>query len=568
MSIRLSMMVVLLFAIAVLRPADVASAGRSQRDESTARPRLIVMLVVDQMRADYIETFERRWKHGIATLRSEGAIFDRAEYPYMNTVTCAGHATIGTGTFPHTHGMVLNAWWDRNRRTLISCTDDASSPAISYGERTRATFSGRLLRAQTFADELRAERPDSRVVSLSLKPRSAIGLAGHGGTVVTWTDDLSASFVTSRAFTASPIESARDFLRQTPYVADTRKTWLLAGPGDSYRYPDANAFARPPATQTGLFPHRFPAAAKSASTFFSLWQASPFSDAYLARMAARMIDTYELGQRQGTDVLAVSFSALDLIGHAYGPESREIEDALIRLDETIGALIDKLDADVGREHYLLALTSDHGVAAIPQTVGAARIATEDIRERIEETLVTHFGPNGQPGNAYVANVTFTNVYFADGVWNRLSTDDEAWRSTEAAVVAIPGVARLLRSDRLDPRSPDGDIRAAALSAVPDRSGDLIVVPKANWTLGPRAEQSATTHGTGHPYDRRIPLVLLGVGVKPGRWSGTASPADIAPTFAHVAGVTMSHVEGRVLREAFSETSAPASVLSERRSEAH
>jgi predicted AlkP superfamily pyrophosphatase or phosphodiesterase len=548
MSIRVSLISVLLVA-AVLRSTDGGSATGNRQDGPPTRPRLIVIFVVDQMRADYLDVFANRWKRGFATLRSEGAVFDRAEYPYMNTVTCPGHATIGTGTFPHVHGMILNGWWDRTRRAPVSCTDDASSPAISYGEQTKSTFSGRLMRVPTFADELRMQRPGSRVVSLSLKPRSAIGLAGHGGTVVTWTDDLSTSFVTSRAFTPTPIEAVRDFLHQTPYVADAKKTWLLSAPEDSYRYPDANAFARPPATQTGLFPHRFPAETRRPSTFFPVWQGSPFSDEYLARMASRMIDLYQLGQREETDVLAVSFSALDIVGHAYGPESREIEDALIRLDETIGTLIDKLDADVGRAHYVMALTSDHGVAAIPQTVGAARIATDDIRERIEETLVRQFG-GPQSGAHYVANVTFTNVYLADGMWNRVAADEEAWRRVEAAVVGIPGVARLLRVDRLEAGSPDAEIRAAALSTAPDRSGDLIVVPKRNWTVGPRAEQSATTHGTGYPYDRQVPLILFGAGIKPGRWSATASPADIAPTIAHISGVTMPPVEGRVLKEAF------------------
>jgi predicted AlkP superfamily pyrophosphatase or phosphodiesterase len=554
--IRFSIVVGLLVAAAsILRPATLASVV-NQQDQSTAAPRLIVMLVVDQMRADYLETFAHRWKKGIATLRDQGAVFDQAEYPFLNTVTCAGHATIGTGTFPHTHGMILNAWWSRERRALVSCTDDASSPAVSYGDRTRATFSGRQLLAPTFADELRAQRPGSRVVSLSLKPRSAIGMAGHGGTVVTWTDDVAAAFVTSRAFAPSPVQSVRDFLRQSPYAADALQPWTLAAPADSYRYPDANAFARPLATHTGLFPHRFPAGEKAAKTFFQLWQASPFSDAYLARMAASLTDTYELGQRADTDVLAISFSALDLVGHAYGPESREVEDALIRLDETIGTLLDTLDADVGRDRYLLALTSDHGVAPIPQTVGAARIATEDIRERIEETLITHFGAGGRPASGYVASVTFTNVYLADGIWDRVSKDEKVWRALEAAVLGMPGVARLLRADRLDPRSSDADIRMAALSAMPGRSGDLIVVSRPEWTLGPRADTSATTHGTGHPYDRRVPLIFFGAGVKPGRRSAATSPADIAPTFAHATGVTMKGVEGRVLREAFSETTSP------------
>jgi predicted AlkP superfamily pyrophosphatase or phosphodiesterase len=263
-----------------------------------------------------------------------------------------------------------------------------------------------------------------------------------------------------------------------------------------------------------------------------------------------------LGQRQETDVLAVSFAALDLIGHAYGPESREVEDALIRLDTVLGALIEKLDASVGRDRYLLALTSDHGVAAIPQTVGAARIASEDIRERIEEVLRGHFGARADD---YVANVTYTNVYLADGVWSRLSKDDDAWRAVERAALAMPGVARLLRADLLDPASSDRDIRAAALSSMPDRSGELIVVTKPHWIVGPRAEQSATTHGTAHPYDRRVPLILFGAGVQAGRFSQMVSPADIAPTFAKVAGVTMKRVEGRVLTEAFALADGPAAV---------
>lgn len=548
---RIPAAVVLLIATSLaLWRADARSAGRRGQDQSSTPPRLIVLLVVDQMRADYLTVFEQRWKKGIATLLRSGAVFERAEYPYMNTVTCAGHATIGTGTFPRTHGMVLNGWWDRARHAPVTCTDDPSSPAVSYGQQTRATFSGRFMRVPTFADTLRAAHPGSRVVSLSLKPRSAIGLVGHGGTVVTWTDELSASFVTSRAFADAPLQSVGEFLRHTPYEAEARQPWALAAPDDSYRYPDANAFARPPATQSGLFPHRLPGREQPARTLFLLWQGTPFSDAYLGRMAAAMMDAYRLGQREETDVLAVSFSALDLIGHAYGPESREVEDALIRLDATIGALIEKLDADVGRDRFLLALTSDHGVAAIPQTAGAGRIATQDIRERIEETLRRRFGARGDVDGDYVANVTFTNVYLADGVWDRVRKDDNAWRMVEGAVLTLPGVARLLRSDLLDPRSSDPDIRAAALSFVADRSGDLIVVTRPQWTVGPRVEQSATTHGTSHSYDRHVPLILFGAGVKAGRWSAAVSPADIAPTVARAAGITMNGVDGRVLVEAF------------------
>ncbi len=513
------------------------------------------MLVVDQMRADYLETYAHRWQRGIATLRDRGAVFERAEYPYLNTVTCAGHATIGTGTLPHTPGRILNAWWDRERRALVSCTDDPASPAIPYGGRSAGTYSGRALRAATFADRLRAHHPGSRIVSLSLKPRSAIGLVGQAATAIVFVDDQAQAFATARAFATAPDSTVREFLRRAPHTADYPQPWTLSQPEASYRYPDANAYARPPATQSGLFPHRVPAARQQARAAFAAWQTSPFSDAYLARMAVRLVDAHQLGQRAGPDVLAVSFSALDLIGHAYGPRSREVEDTLARLDETIGTLIEALDAKVGRDRYLLALTADHGVADIPQTIGAARIASDDVRERVEEALVARFGAGSRPPRGYVANVTFTNVYLADGVWNRLRADDDAWRQVEAAVLDLPGVARLLRADRLDAHSRDNDIRAAALSFTPDRSGDLIVVTRAGWIVGPRAEAAATTHGSGHPYDRHVPLILMGAGVKPGLVSAPSSPADIAPTFAHVAGIAMPGSEGRVLREAFEQPPA-------------
>jgi hypothetical protein len=539
-----------LLGVALTGPGrpGAAPALLAQGDGASPRPRLLVMLVADQMRADYLETFRYRWQGGLATLLRDGAVFERAEYPYANTVTCAGHATIGTGAFPHTHGMILNGWWDRTARAPVTCTEDPAAPLVSYGQPAKGGASGRLLRVPTFVDTLRDAHPASRVVSLSLKPRSAIGLAGRGATVATWVDDLSASFATSRAFSPVPVESVRDFLREVPFENDLKQPWTLAAPDASYRYPDATPFVRPPATQTGLFPHRFPTDGMQPATAFALWQASPWSDAYLARMAARMIEVYALGQRDEMDVLAVSFSALDLVGHSYGPESREVEDALIRLDATVDELIRTLDARVGRDRYLLAFTSDHGVASIPQAGGAGRVATNDIRERVEETLRQQFGPRAE--GDYVANVTFTNVYLADGVWARLRSDDNAWRTVERAVLGMPGVARLLRSDALDPRSSDPDVRAQALSFDPERSGDLLVVTRPQWTMGPRADGSATTHGTAHSYDRHVPLILLGAGVRAGRLQDAVSPADIAPTFARVAGVRMDRVEGRVLREAF------------------
>ena len=172
-----------------------------------ATPRLVVVLVVDQMRADYLQTFDRHWHAGFRTLLNEGLVFDNARYPYLNTLTCAGHSTIGTGTLPHTHGMVANTWWDRSSRRLVGCTNDPDATDISYGRPAPIGNSGKAILVPTLADELRAQKPGARVVSLSLKARSAIGLAGHGGDAVVWFDDDSGSFATSRACASAPVPS-------------------------------------------------------------------------------------------------------------------------------------------------------------------------------------------------------------------------------------------------------------------------------------------------------------------------------------------------------------------------
>src|SRR5262245_56251682 len=271
-------------------------AAQPQNPRGSRPPRLVVILVVDQMRSDYLEIHRRHWRAGFSRLLTEGAVFEHAEYPYMNTVTCAGHATIATGTFPRTHGMTLNDWYDRTRGT-INCTDDGDSPVVSYAREAGGGASGRLLLVPTLADELRGQRPGTRVVTLSMKARSAIELAGHGGNAVTWVDVGAASFVTSRTFSATPVPAVAEFLKHDPYEADATKSWALRdGPG-TYKYPDSSVGARPQTGRTGLFPHRVGSPTGPDARFFSLWQASPYSDAYLGRMAAALGDAFQLGQR-------------------------------------------------------------------------------------------------------------------------------------------------------------------------------------------------------------------------------------------------------------------------------
>jgi predicted AlkP superfamily pyrophosphatase or phosphodiesterase len=506
-------------------------------------PRLLVTVVVDQLRADYLQQFNRHWRNGFRTLLDQGMVFENARYPYLVTVTCAGHATIGTGALPHRHGMVNNTWWQRKERALTGCSADPATTEITYGRPIRLGNSAIHLLTPTLADELRAQKPGARVVSVSMKARSAISLAGQAADAVVWFDDPSGSWATSKAFASGPVEAVKDFVEKNPYEKDLGRVWTLSGAPESYMNRDAGVGERPPAGWNGLFPHPINGRGGIDAQFFALWQATPLADAYLGRLASSLVDRYKLGQRDGTDFLGVSFSVLDDVGHSFGPESREIEDILRQLDVTLGALIADLDKKVGRANYVLALSADHGVAPMPIPPRGGRVATEDVRERIEDALRTAWGPL-QKGT-YVEAVNFTDVYFADGVFDKLRGNGTLLASVVKGLEEIPGVLRVLRTDQLSETSRDPMVRSAALSFMASRNGDLMVIPKEYWFMSPRAV-IGTTHGSPYEYDTHVPVIFLGGAVKSGRSKANVTPADIAPTLGDLAGVKLPMAEGRAL----------------------
>ena len=511
--------------------------------------RLVVIVVLDQFRAEYLTTFAAHWRDGFKTLLSEGAVFTNAAYPYLHTDTCAGHFTIGTGTFPRTHGMVSDLWWDRDARRNVECTDDEKAPPVTYGRASKLGKSAKYLMVPTLADELRTQRRGARVVSLSLKSRSAIGLAGRGGDAVTWFEEGAGvgSWMTSRFYAPEPVPAVKAFVERDSFESDFGRVWTLRDPREMYRNPDAGVGERPRQPWTGLFPHEIRGSTGSRDEGVALWRASPFGDAYLGRMAAALTDAFQLGARDAIDFLGVGFSASDAVGHPFGAASRELEDTVARQDDVLGALIRHLDGKVGRDRYVLALSADHGVSDVPVVRGTGRVASEDVRERIEEILIAKFGP--PPTNTrYVAGGS-DFIRFADGIFEKIVADPTLMPAIERAVTSIPGVDRVLRKDRVSDRSSDPIVRAAALSSYEGRNGELVVVPKPHWPLGGRAVGEAGSHGAPYDYDQRVPVVLFGAGVRPGRYTRAATPADIAPTLARISGVQMPKAEGRVLAEA-------------------
>lgn len=530
-------------------PVPIASA------QTRVRPKLVVMIMVDQFRGDYVSQFHHQWTGGLRRLIDEGSSFPLAAYPYQTTVTCAGHATVSTGSMPATHGMIGNSWFDRGRGRMTRCTEDPDSPSLDYGT-TRPAASGRTRRGEsawrlkvpTLADELRAQlSPAPRVVTMSIKQRSAIMLAGQRGDAVTWLD-AGRTWTTSKAFAEVPVPFMQRFLAANPIADLLGQTWSRTLPADAYLFEDDEQYEQPPARWTTTFPHPLEGVAGRADRQFYLrWRDSPYSDDYLGGIALASVDALDLGQRDSTDFLGISFSALDFVGHQFGPRSHEVQDTLVRLDRTIGTLLDTLDRRVGAGNYVVALSSDHGVSPIPewlarQDFSAGRIRTQQVGPLIEAILSTVLDPG-----RYVARVTGTGVYFREGVYERLMQEPLARQLVEHVLGTVPGIARVLwRHDVAEARDArDEGLRLVALSYHATRSPDLIGVHERYWMRG-----AAASHGTSNMYDRRVPLILYGGGIRAARHLTDATPADIAPTLAYLTGVTLSRPDGRVLEEAF------------------
>ncbi len=509
------------------------------------RPKLIVILVADQLRFDYLQRYSGRFTGGLKRLMENGAWFERAAYPYLNTVTCPGHSTIGTGTFPYQHGMILNTWFDRKTRAATDCTDDDRTKEVSYGN----TLSGmgdsarRQLRP-TLADRVR-ERAHGRVAALSLKARSAIGLAGHGGDLVLWFDTRGA-FTTSTAFARTTTPFVAKYIDQNPVAAAYGRQWERLYDPALYQNKDDNPSEKAPAGWTRTFPHVIGSkSGKPDNEFYGHWMRSPLSDEYLGKLAAATVETMELGQGRTVDFLGVSFSALDLVGHAYGPNSHEVQDLLARLDVTIGELLNHLDASVGRDNYVLGFSADHGVGDIPEDVKGGRYTSVNTSGAIEKALEPFLG-----AGKHVAYSAYTDIYLQDKALKRIRKDAAARKAMLDALRALPGIVEAYTADEIAApamrTSADPVKRAAALSYHAGRSGDVIVVPRENWLL----TSSAASHGTLYPYDQHVPVILYGAGIRKGTYNAPATPADIAPSLAALAGIQMMGTDGHPLTDAF------------------
>ena len=557
---------VLLLIVSLLL-GSVAPAQRRTQPPEPKRPRLVLLIVVDQFRYDYLERFGDLFvPNGIKRLMRDGASWTQSNYDHMPTYTAPGHGTMMTGAYPAESGIIGNEWLDRASGKRITSVTDESVKVLGGGPTEIGSSPSRLM-ASTVGDEMRLATNDrAKVIGISVKDRSAILPAGRHANAAYW-------FSTS----TGNMESSTYYFKQLPAWVNIFNS---ARPADKYfgarwerLLPEKEYLRRagpdsPPweavtaRGDTNAFPHVITGGAAGPGTdFYWALDASPFTNEVLLSFTEQAITNEQLGQDDDTDVLTVSFSANDYVGHRYGPYSQELMDSVLRVDQDIAKLLDFVDAHVGLANTLIAFTADHGVAPIPEHaaalgLGGARIQANDLFTTIGKALSARYPHDDyllrfKEGNTTREWLINSNLYFNYDALRRDNVNvDEFSQAVCAAALTVPGIARCFTRIQLMRGAisiTDPIERRALHGFYPARSGDAVLVTDPFKYL---ADTITATHGTPYSYDTHVPMIIMGPGINAGRYLEAASPTDIAPTLAALLRITPpSNSVGRVLMEA-------------------
>ncbi|MCP3958544.1 MAG: alkaline phosphatase family protein [bacterium] len=506
-------------------------------------PRLVLFLVIDQGCADYFERFAPLLDGGLGRLLEESTVFTQTYHDHGVTTTAPGHATLSTGVYPSRHGIVNNWWLDRESVEVVAAVGEEQTPEA--------------MQATTLGDWLKSAYPRSKVFAASTKDRGAILTAGHSADAAFWSNWDDSRFVSSEYYPGGEPEWLEAYRQKRFPDRYFGKAWE---PLPEVVEHGADYGLQP--LGRGLidrqFPHAIgsPAPAPDDSFYRAFWGNTPFGDAYLVDFATALIDGEQLGQDAYPDFLGLSFSATDIIGHGYGPDSPELLDTLLRLDEEIGKLLDFVDRRIGLEHTIVSLSADHGVTPLPELlrakgIEARRFAAEDILcfQRSRDQLRRRFGDRRWfLGGFYVDRVGVA----AAGV-----DPEEIENETRRLIEQCPGVARVWTSAERNGSTPPEDevARLYANSYHPERSPDLQPQYEAHTLLSRR---SATTHGSPYPYDTHVPWLLRLPAGRGARVDATVHTVDVAPTLAPLLAVTPpAGLDGVDRRSLIDQRSLPA-----------
>ncbi|MGK7371440.1 MAG: alkaline phosphatase PafA [Candidatus Halalkalibacterium sp. M3_1C_030] len=527
--------------------------GKSYAQESVKsfepqeQPKLIVGIVVDQMKYDYLT---RYWEHftddGFKRMVNEGYNFANHHFNYFPTYTGPGHAAIYTGATPSVNGIVGNSWFDRKLNRNVYVVEDSTVTTVG-GMGEVGQMSPQNMLSSTFTDELKKVSEESKIIGISLKDRGAILPAGHSGDLALWYDDSQGYFVSSTWYADGLPQWVNAFNEKGDARTYSDQTWerLLqpeqytnSGPDDS-PYEGAFSWEEKP-----VFPHEL---GKSEGDSYWTVKSSPFGNTLLKDLAKSAIENEQMGQDNVTDILAISFSSTDYIGHQFGPHSVEIEDTYIRLDRDLADLFATLDGKVGKGNYMVFLTSDHGVVDVPA--------------QLEET--------GQPGGYFdvrsttQALVNYLNDKYGSENWIQGLANQQIYLDRELIqqknmnlkdmqediadyLLQFEGVLSTNTASNFKEEVYEDGLQGMYQRGFQyQRSGDVYLELKPGWLIS--SSRTGTSHGSPYTYDTHVPMLFYGWGITKGVTYNKTLVTQLAPTISGLLQIPLpSGTEGKTL----------------------
>ncbi|MEC5395345.1 alkaline phosphatase PafA [Bergeyella sp. RCAD1439] len=520
--------------LALLASVSV-SAQQRHKNIHPDRPALVVGIVVDQMRWDFLYRYENHYgQGGFKRLLNEGYNLNNVMIDYVPTVTALGHTAVYTGSVPSIHGIAGNNWTDRMTGKDVYCTTDTSVKGVGATSEKIGAHSPRNLWSTTITDQLRmATNFRSRVVGVSLKDRASILPAGHNPTGAFWFDEGSGHFITSTYYMEELPQWLKKFNEENWGKKLVAKGWETLKPLKEYTESTADDVPWESllgSAKTPTFPYKNLAADYEAKK--GLIRTTPFGNTLTLKMAEAAIDGYNLGRNTDTDFLAINIASTDYVGHAFGPNSVEIQDTYLRLDKDLEGFFAKLDRQVGKGNYLVFLTADHGAANAEGYMQANKMVTgffgDGLQKNLEAELKAKFD-----NDRLILAIDNYQIYLNYDLIRENSLDEKAVKDY------------LIGYLNKDPRVLYAvDLKNVGSAPIPEpiksriingynwqRSGDIQVVSHDG--LLPDYAKKGTTHGVWNSYDAHIPLIFMGKGVKSGESAKPYHMTDIAPTVAQI-----------------------------------
>lgn len=505
------------------------------------KPKLVVGIVVDQMRYDYINRYWNDYTEGgFKRLVQEGYNCTNTHFNYIPTYTGPGHASIYTGAAPNSHGIIANSWYQREKGTYTYCVSDNNEKTIGAANAS-GQMSPRKMLTTTLGDELRLFSMNrSKVVAVGLKDRSAVLPAGHMGNVALWLDSETGDFVSSSYYGPRLPKWAQKFNKQDHLESYLSKDWVPLNPIKTYdeSLVDNSVYEAPFKGQKyPKFPYRLSELQEQNGK--GIIKTTPFGNCLTKDLAIAAIEGERLGADDFTDLLAISFSSTDYIGHRFGVDSKETQDAYLRLDRDIAEFLSYLDDNLGKENVLVFVTADHGAVRTPsylmdRNIPAGYFEAEEPIKELKQFLQNIYGVGDWVttyGNAQI----FLN---RELIFEKYLSLEEVQQQVASFMLRYDGVQNAVCAYTME----NNEFSRGVLSSLQQgfnskRSGDVLIVLEPAWI---EYEHTGTTHGTGYTYDQHVPLIWYGNGVKPGSTSHKYSITDIAGTLSQILGISFAN----------------------------